>query len=62
MLKTFKDSYFSELHTCESLDSHDEITDEGGNVDEKKSTNNEVQNIEDYMAKINIWILKRVLL
>jgi hypothetical protein len=50
ILKTFKDSYFNELHTYETLDFHDEydeMTDEGDSADEEELTN-EDQNIEDY--------------
>ncbi len=56
ILKTFKDSYFNELYTSESLDFHDEydeMTDEGDNADKEESTNEEEsidedQNIDDY--------------
>ncbi|CAF4985357.1 unnamed protein product, partial [Rotaria magnacalcarata] len=55
ILKTFKDSYFNELHTYESLDfqdEYDEMKDDGDNggeelIDEKESTDEE-QNIENY--------------
>jgi hypothetical protein len=50
ILKTFKDSYFNELHTYQSLDFHDEydeMTDEGDSTDEEESTDEE-QNIDDY--------------
>ncbi|CAF4081125.1 unnamed protein product [Rotaria sordida] len=50
ILKTFKDSYFNELHTYESLNFHEEyneMTDEGDSVDEEESTDEE-QNIDDY--------------
>jgi hypothetical protein len=44
ILKTFKDSYFNELHTYESLDFHDEydeMTDEGDSADEEESIDEE---------------------
>ena len=55
ILKTFKDGYFNELYTYESLDFHDEydeLTDEDS-VDEEESTDEEElidedQNTEDY--------------
>jgi hypothetical protein len=49
-LKTFKDSYFNELHTYQTFDFHDgydEMTDAGDSTDEKESTDEE-QNIDDY--------------
>jgi len=62
ILRTFKDSYFNELHTYESLDFHDEydeMTDEGDSAEEEESINeeestdeqestDEEQNIDDY--------------
>ncbi|CAF4273493.1 unnamed protein product, partial [Rotaria sordida] len=56
ILKTFKDSYFNELHTYESLDFHEEyneMTDEGDSADEEESideeeSTDEEQNIDDY--------------
>lgn len=56
ILKTFKDSYFNELHTYESLDFHDEydeMTDEGDSADEEESideeeSTDEEQNTDDY--------------
>ncbi|CAF3759484.1 unnamed protein product [Rotaria sp. Silwood1] len=49
ILKTFKDGYFHELYTYQSLDFHDEYnetTDEEDSTDEKESTHDE--NIGDY--------------
>jgi len=56
ILKTFKDSYFNELHTYESLDFHDEydeMTDEGDSADEEESIDeeeftDEEHNTDDY--------------
>ena len=56
ILKTFKNSYFNELHTYQSLDycdEYDEVTDERDStdedesIDEEESTDRE-QNIDDY--------------
>ena len=50
ILKTFKDNYFNELHTYQSLDFHDEydeMTDGEDSSDEEKSTDEE-QNVDDY--------------
>ncbi len=56
ILKTFKDSYFNELHTYESLDFHDEYdettdeedsADEEESIDEEESTDEE-HNTDDY--------------
>ncbi|CAF1485813.1 unnamed protein product [Rotaria sordida] len=56
ILKTFKDSYFNELHTYETLDFHDEyddMTDKEDSTDEEKSNDeeestDEEQNMDDY--------------
>ena len=56
ILKTFKDSYFNELHTYQSLDysdEYDEGTDEGDSADEDESIDGEEstdkeQTIDDY--------------
>ncbi|CAF5153000.1 unnamed protein product, partial [Rotaria sp. Silwood1] len=50
ILKTFKDGYFHELYTYQSLDFHDEYdetTDEEDSADEEELTDEE-QNIGDY--------------
>ncbi|CAF3371498.1 unnamed protein product, partial [Rotaria sp. Silwood2] len=50
ILKTFRDGYFHELYTYQSLDFHDEYdetTDEEDSTDEQESTGEE-QNIGDY--------------
>ena len=55
-LKTFKDSYFNEFHTYQSLDycdEYNEVTDEGDIADEDESVDGEEstdkeQNIDDY--------------
>ncbi|CAF1063147.1 unnamed protein product [Rotaria sordida] len=49
ILKTFKDSYFNELYTYQTLDFNDEydvITDEKDGIDEQESTDEE-DNIDD---------------
>ncbi|CAF4906619.1 unnamed protein product [Rotaria sp. Silwood1] len=49
ILKTFKDSYFNELYTYQSLDFHDEydeVSDEEDSADDNQSTDEE--NIVDY--------------
>ncbi|CAF4673608.1 unnamed protein product, partial [Rotaria sp. Silwood2] len=50
ILKTFKDSYFNELYTYQSLDFHDkydEVSDEENRADENESTDEE-ENIDGY--------------
>ncbi|CAF3743705.1 unnamed protein product [Rotaria sp. Silwood1] len=50
ILKTFKDSYFNERYTYQTLDfndEYDETTDEEDNTDEPESTDEE-ENIDDY--------------
>ena len=47
ILKTFKDSYFNELHSYQTLDFHDEydaMTDEEESTDEDENQSSEFQN------------------